>query len=108
MPWTTARMAQLLSCQKSTAVLTPGNAGVAQSEGSSGGPREVDMDELVTVKESVHLGPFQTEIIEGRVKPLFGDMAHMMITPLKAVNCGKPGHFLWSPGTPCSPRIHMP
>ena len=41
------------------------------------------------VRESVHLGPFQTEIIEGQVKPLFGDMAHMMITLLK-VGGGQP------------------
>ena len=44
----------------------------------------MDVDELVTVRESVCLGPFQTKIIEGLVKPLFGDMAHMMITPLRA------------------------
>ena len=37
------------------------------------------MDELVTVTESVHLGPFQTEIIEGWVKPLLGDTAHIMV-----------------------------
>ena len=37
-PWATAKMAQLLSCQKSTAVFTLGNAGEAQSEGASGGP----------------------------------------------------------------------
>ena len=36
MPWATARMVQLLSCQKSTAVLTPGSVG-AQSEGASRG-----------------------------------------------------------------------
>ena len=84
MPWTMARMAQLLSCWKSTAVFTPGNVGEAQSEGASRGSQEVDMDELVTVRESVHLGLFHTKIIEGRVKPLLGDMAHVMITPLKA------------------------
>ena len=83
MPWAMARMAQLLSYQKSTAVLTPGSAGEAQSEGTSGGLQEVDMDELVMVRESVHLGPFQTKIIEGWVKPLFGDTALMMITLLK-------------------------
>ena len=82
-PWATARMVQLLSYQKSTANLTPGNAGEAQSEGASGGPQEVDMDELVMVRESICLGPFQTEIIEGWIKPLLGDMAHIMITPLK-------------------------
>ena len=88
-PWATARMAQLLSCQKSMAVLTPGSVGEAQSEGTSGGPQEVDVDELVMVRESIHLGPFQTKIMEGRVKPLFGDTAHMMITPLK-VGEGQP------------------
>ena len=41
------------------------------------------MDELVTMRESVHLGLFQAKIIEGWVKPLLGDMAHIMVTPLK-------------------------
>ena len=82
-PWATAQMAWLLFCQKSMAVLTLGNAGEAQSEGASGGPQEVDMDELVTVRVSVCLGPFQTKIIEGRVKPLLGNTAHVMIMPLK-------------------------
>ena len=77
-----ARMVQLLSCQKSTAVLTPGSVGT-QTEGASGGPQEVDIDELVMVRENVCLGLFQTEIIEGWVKPLLGDTAHVMVTPLK-------------------------
>ena len=51
MPWATARMVQLLSCQKSMAVFTLGTAGEAQSEGASGGPQEVDVDELVMVRE---------------------------------------------------------
>ena len=89
MPWAVAQMAQLLSCQKSTAIFTPGNVGEAQSEGASGGPQEVDIDELVTVRESVYLGPFQTEIIEGWVKPLLGNMAHVMFTALK-VGEGQP------------------
>ena len=83
-PWATVQMAQLLSCQKNMVVSTPESAGEAQSEGVSGGPQEVDVDELVTVRESIHLGPFQTEIIEGQVKPLLGDTAHVMIMPLKA------------------------
>ena len=82
MPWATARIVQLLSCQKSTAVLAPGSV-ETQSEGASRGPQEVNMDELVTVRESVHLGPFQTEIIEGWVKPLLGDMAYIMVILLK-------------------------
>ena len=83
MPWATARMVQLLSCQKSTAVFASGSA-EAQVKGTSGGPQEVDIDELFTVRESVHLGLFQTKIIEGRVKPLLGDTCHMMITLLRA------------------------
>ena len=82
LPWTTVRMVQLLSCWKSTAVLASGGV-EAQSGGASGGLQEVDVDELVMVRESVCLGPFQTEIIEGRVKPLLGDMAHIMITPMR-------------------------
>ena len=79
MPWATIRMAQLLSCQKSTAALTP-ECPEAQPKGATGGHEEVEVDELVTVGESISLGPFQTEIIKGHDKPLFRDM----ITMLKA------------------------
>ena len=82
-------------------VFTPGNAGEAQTEGFSGGPQEVDMDELVTVRESVCLGPFQTKIMEGWVKPLFGDMTHVIITPLKAADSQ-----LWE-ARPLSPGLHI-
>ena len=81
-PWATARMAELLSCQKSTAVLALGSA-ETHTEGASSRHQEVDVDELVMVRESVHLGPFQTEIIDGWVKPLLGDTAHIMVMPLK-------------------------
>ena len=75
----------------------PHSRGVeGQSGGASRGPQEVEVDELVMVRESICLGPFQTEIIEGQVKPLFSDTTHIMITLLRAgeVNCGKPDHFL--------------
>ena len=82
-PWAMARMAQLLSCWRSVAVFTLGNVAEAQSEGTDRGPQQVDVDKLVTVRESVCLGPFQTKIIEALVKPLFGDTAHVIITLLK-------------------------
>ena len=50
MPWAMARMAQLLSCQKSTAVLALGSA-EAQSEGASRGLQEVEVDEPIMVGE---------------------------------------------------------
>ena len=82
MPWWTVRLVQLLSCRLGTVV--PGPEGVeTPEEGACGGSPEVNIDELVTVRESVHLGPFQTEIIEGHVKPLLGSTSYVMITPLK-------------------------
>ena len=71
------------------------------TECASGGPQEVDVDELVMVRESVYLGLFQTEIIEGRVKPLLGDMAHIMKTPLK-VGEGQPRD-----SGPLPPGLHV-
>ena len=82
-------------------VSTQESVGEAQSEGASGEPQEVDIDELVTVRESIHLGPFQTEIIEGWIKPLLGDTAHVMITPLKAGE-GQ----LWE-ARPLPPGLHI-
>ena len=81
--WLTARLARLLSCQLGTVV--PGPEGAeTQEEGACGGSPEVNVDELVTVRESIHLGLFQTEIIEGCVKPLLESTSYVMITPLKA------------------------
>ena len=53
-------------------------------EGTCGGAPEVNIDELVTAWESVCLGPFQTKIIEGHVKPLLRSTSYVMITPLRA------------------------
>ena len=92
-PWATVQMAQLLSCWKTTAVFIPGNAGEAQSEGASGGPQEVDVDELVTARECLpgsvsdrdHRGtgqtplrgysPFDDHATEGGGSPAAGSQA---------------------------------
>ena len=80
--WSTMRVARLLSCRLGTAI--PASQGAETPvEGASGGSPERSINELVMVQESVHLGPFQTEIIEGWVKPLLGYTSHMMITPLR-------------------------
>ena len=81
-PWSTTRVVQLLSCQLGMAV--PASEGPETlDEGASGGSPEVSINELVMVWGSVCLGPFQTEIIEGRVKPLFRCTSYVMITPLR-------------------------
>ena len=82
MPWSTTRVAQLLSCQLGAAIPALEEA-ETPVEGASGGSPEGNVDELVMVWESVHLGPFQTKIIEGRVKPLLGYTSYVMITPLR-------------------------
>ena len=82
-PWSTVRLVRLLSCRLGMVVPSP-ERGETPEEGACGGSPEVDIDELVTVWESVHLGPFQTEIIEGCVKPLLGSTSYVMITPLRA------------------------
>ena len=53
------------------------------------------------MRESIHLGPFQTEIIEEWVKPLLGDMAHVMIMPLKA------GEGQLQEARPLPPGLHI-
>ena len=81
--WSTTTVAQLLSCQLGVGVLGPEGAETLE-EGACGGSPEVNVDELVMMWESIRLGPFQTEIIEGWVEPLLGSTSYMMITPLKA------------------------
>ena len=81
--WSTARLARLLSCQLGMVVPGP-ERGKTPEEAACGGSPEVNVDELVMVWESVHLGLFQTEIIEGRVKPLLRSTSYVMITPLRA------------------------
>ena len=81
-PWATVRVACLLSCQWGAAVPTTVGA-ETQVEGASGEPLEGSIDELVIVRKSICLGPFQMEITEEQVKPLLGDTSYMMITPLR-------------------------
>ena len=82
MPCSTTRVARLLSCQLGMTV--PASEGAETPvEGASGGSLEGSINELVTVWESICLGPFQTKIIEGWVKPLLRSTSYKMITPLK-------------------------
>ena len=52
------------------------------------------------VQESICLGLFQIEIIEGQVKPLLGDTSYVMITPLRVE--GQP----WET-KPLPPELHV-
>ena len=56
-----------------------------------------EIDEPVFMKENVRLGPFQTQILECRTKPLLGESAHVMVMPLKAGE-SQPGGTAFAPG----------
>ena len=64
-------------------------------------PMGRDLDEPVFVTENVRLGPFQTQILECRVKPLIRESAHVMVTPLRAGET-QPGG-----GWPLPPGLHI-
>ena len=76
-----------LLCQHGTAALesrNTSNAPADEGATTSGASRDQEMDEPIFMKESMKLGPFQTQIIECKTKPLLGESAHVMVTPLKA------------------------
>ena len=50
------------------------------------------------MKESVKLGPFQSQIIQCKTKPLLGESAHVMVTPLKAGKAQPDGAWPLPPG----------
>ena len=53
------------------------------------------------MRENVRLGPFQSQTLECRVKPLIGESTHVMVTPLRA------GETQPSGAWPLSPRLHI-
>ena len=75
-PWATVRLAQLLS----RCVVT----GETPEEGAEGTdvPREKEVDTVVKMKGSTHVGPFQTEILEGKISQAPAHDTHVMVTPI--------------------------
>ena len=73
---------------------TPTDEGATTSVASP----DQEIDELVFMKESLRLGPFQTQIIECKTKPLLGESAHMMIMPLRACEAQSDGVWPLLPG----------
>ena len=53
-------------------------------EGASESSLALDVDEPIFMKENIRLGPFQTQILKCRVKPLIGESTQVMVTPLRA------------------------
>ena len=76
---------------------SPMGEGAITSESSFG----LDLDKSIFMKENVRLGPFQTQILECRVKSLIGESAHVMVMPLRAGE-SQPGG-----AHPLPPRLHV-
>ena len=96
-PWVVVRASHLLS-QWGTVAEDPG----AVRDGPTGWGAiasqlltSQDLDEPVYMKENVRLGPFQTQILECKVKALIGESAQVMVTPLRAwtAQSGQHSHF---------------
>ena len=102
-PWAMVRASCLLS-QWGTVVEDPGMASDGPMEQGTTAlkpPMGRDLDEPVFMKENVRLGPFQTQILECRVKPLIGESTHVMVMPLRAGET-QPGG-VW----PLPPGLHV-
>ena len=59
------------------------------------------IDEPILVKEHVRLRPFQTQILECKVKPLTGDTALVMVCPTKV------GKIQLAGTLPLNPGLHV-
>ena len=90
-----------LLCWCGTAGLEVGDTGSAPAdEGATASMASPDqeIDEPVFMRESLKLGPFQTQIVECKTKPLLRESTHMMITPLRACEAQLDGAWSLSPG----------
>ena len=76
MPWVTVCLAQLLS-RRVVAEGTPEKG----AEGTDV-PGENELDTVIKMKNSMHVGPFQTEILEGKISQAPTHNTHVMVTPI--------------------------
>ena len=98
--WAMVRASHLLS-RWGTVVEDPGMAWDGPAEEGAASPESPagwEVDEPVFIKENVRLGPFQTQILECKVKPLIGESTHVMVMPLRAGKSQPGGTWPLSPG----------
>ena len=60
-------------------------------EGGEGtdAPEEKEVDTVVEMRSSTHVGPFQTEILEGKVSQAPVHDTHVMVTPIGHAELGQ-------------------
>ena len=79
----------------------PGTAGDGPAEEGAATPESPvgqEVDEPVFMKENVRLGPFQTQILECKVKPLIRERIHVMVMPSRAGESQPGGEWPLPPG----------
>ena len=91
-PWSTVRLAQLLSRR----VVTEGTP--LEGEGRAGTPEKNEVDTVVEMGSSVLVGPFQTEILEGKISQAPMCDAHVMVTPAGRAELKQDGGHQLPPG----------
>ena len=75
-PWVTVCLAQLLSqCVTAEGTLEEGTEG-------TDAPGDKEVDTVVKMRGSTHVGPFQTEILEGKISQAPTHDMHVMVTPI--------------------------
>ena len=56
-----------------------------EASGGQDAPVMEEVDEVVELKDNVHMGPFQTEILKGRAAEVPACHMHVMILPIRHV-----------------------
>ena len=80
-PWATVCLAQLLS----RCVVTEESPKDKKAAGQDA-PAVSEMDEVIEMKDSVHVGPFQAEILKGRVAWAPAHDTHLMVVPIRCAD----------------------
>ena len=61
-------------------------------------PGEKEVDAVVEMRNSTHVGPFQMEILEGKISQVPTHDAHVMVTPLGHAESKRDGGHQLPPG----------
>ena len=100
-PWATARASHLLSRCGTTDLGEGVVGGAEEAQTLSAESTDKGIDEPILVKEHVRLGPFQTQILECKVKPLIRETALVMVCPTKV------GEIQLAGMHPLHPGLHV-
>ena len=80
-PWATVHLAQLLLWHVMTEESPRGKMAAWQDA-----PATDEMDEIIEMKDNVHVGPFQAEILKGRIARVSAHDIHIMVVPIRCTN----------------------